>query len=656
MEKKDTVTSNSDSEEQHMQQLQMQASSQKEMQVLGKSVNETHIQMQGGKVNMGITLDAELVVTESSRTKSDKQDTSNRSRNCTTHVVDAYIKPVNDQEPSVEVQLTAQHNVLANEQQHTVQSEPIYDTYLLEKTVENADLKAQIHEKVQSPKSRNSIKPVEKISNVNKPERWISKGYSLSPNKSSDGHAKTNTPRSCLRWKPTGRIFNTIGLRWVPTRKIFASSTTKVDSEPLNGSNEYITNPYECEQTLNVSACTLNLSADNNPGLAPQRKERTRALILESWKTQFRTHVKPPSPTPNVLPTKKDWDILFQLMFDEYFNPPPSVASPVLAVVAPDPTDSTGTPSSTIIDQDAPSISTSQTPQETQSLVIPSGVEEHIYDIEVAHLDNDPFFGALIPEPNSKESSSRDLIPTNVHSVNQPPEHLIKLTKDHPLDNVIRSPSRPISTRQQLQNEAMFCYFDAFLTSVEPKNYKEALKESYELGGVLKNKARLVAKGHRQELGFDFEESFAPVARLEAIRIFIAYAAYMNMIVYQMDVKTTFLNGILREEVYVSQQERLKQALRAWYDLLSSFLLFQKFSKGAVDPTLFTQKEGKDILLMSMMGKMSFFLGLQFSQSPRGIFLNQSKYALEIIKTYGLETNDPVDTPTVEKSKLDEDP
>ncbi|GJX10513.1 retrovirus-related pol polyprotein from transposon TNT 1-94 [Tanacetum coccineum] len=140
-----------------------------------------------------------------------------------------------------------------------------------------------------------------------------------------------------------------------------------------------------------------------------------------------------------------------------------------------------------------------------------------------------------------------------------------------------------------------------------------------ELGGVLKNKARLVARGYRQEEGIDFEESFAPVARLEAIRIFIAFVAHMNMVVYQMDVKTAFLNGILREEVYVSQPDGfvdpenpnhvyklkkalygLKQAPRAWYDLLSSFLLSQKFTKGTVDPTLFVRREGKDILLVQI--------------------------------------------------------
>nr|GEY66733.1 retrovirus-related Pol polyprotein from transposon TNT 1-94 [Tanacetum cinerariifolium] len=126
-----------------------------------------------------------------------------------------------------------------------------------------------------------------------------------------------------------------------------------------------------------------------------------------------------------------------------------------------------------------------------------------------------------------------------------------------------------------------------------------------DLGGILKNKARLVARGYHQEEGIDFEESFALVARLEAIRIFLAYAAHMKMVVYQMDVKTAFLNGNLREEVYVSQPNRfvdpdnlnhvyklkkalygLKQASRAWYVMLSSFLISQDFSKGSVDPTL----------------------------------------------------------------------
>ncbi|GJR98721.1 retrovirus-related pol polyprotein from transposon TNT 1-94 [Tanacetum coccineum] len=347
----------------------------------------------------------------------------------------------------------------------------------------------------------------------------------------------------------------------------------------------------------------------------------------------------PPSPTPYEPPTKKDWDILFQLMFYEYFNPPPSVSSLVPAVVTPVPADSTSSPSSTLVDQDAPSPSTSQTPQESQSLIASPGVVEEFHDIEVAHLDNNSFFGVPIPEPNFEESSLRDVISTNVHLVNQPPKHLSKWTKDHLLDNV----------------------------------------KLDELGGVLKNKARLVARGYHQEEGINFEESFALVARLKAIRIFIAYATYMNTIVYQMDFKTTFLNGILHEELYVCQPDgfvdqdnlnpmcKLKKALyglkqtpRAWYDFLSSFLISQKFSKGAVDPTLFTRKEGKDILLVQIYVDDIIFASTDPSlceifSKIMGIFLNQSKYALEIIKKYGMETSDPLDTPMVEKSKLDAD-
>ncbi|GJV74276.1 retrovirus-related pol polyprotein from transposon TNT 1-94 [Tanacetum coccineum] len=156
-----------------------------------------------------------------------------------------------------------------------------------------------------------------------------------------------------------------------------------------------------------------------------------------------------------------------------------------------------------------------------------------------------------------------------------------------------------------------------------------------------------VANGDtEQEEGIDFEESFAPVARIEAIRIFIANAASKNMTIYQMDVKTTFLNGELKEEVYVCQPEGfvdpdhpthvyrlkkalygLKQAPRAWYDTLSWFLLDNKFSKG-----------------------------LQVSQSPGGIFINQSKFALEILKKFGMDSCDPIDTPMVDRLKLDEDP
>ncbi|GKA41527.1 retrovirus-related pol polyprotein from transposon TNT 1-94 [Tanacetum coccineum] len=356
-------------------------------------------------------------------------------------------------------------------------------------------------------------------------------------------------------------------------------------------------------------------------------------------------------------------------------NPPPStsfVPPSIPKVVAPELAESTGSPTSTTVDQDAPSPN-------------------------IAHMDNDPYFSIPILEVPSDQSLSTDSIHIIVHPDHRISKHNSKYTKDHLHENIIGELARPISTRLQLHEQALFCYYDAFRTVVEPKTYKDALTQSCwieamqeelneferlrldELGGILKNKAQLVARGYRQEEGIDIEESFALVARLEAIRIFLAFAAHMNMVVYQMDVKTPFLNGNLWEEVYVIQPNGfvdpdnpnhvyklkkalygLKQAPRAWYDMLSSFLISQDFSKGFVDPTL---PELCDLFAkimcskfkMSMMDKISFFLGLQITQSPRGIFINQSKYALESLKKYGFDTCDPMDTPMVEKSELDED-
>ncbi|GJR10606.1 retrovirus-related pol polyprotein from transposon TNT 1-94 [Tanacetum coccineum] len=303
-------------------------------------------------------------------------------------------------------------------------------------------------------------------------------------------------------------------------------------------------------------------------------------------------------------------------------NPPPSilvdrpaleVIAPIVEVVASEPATLTSSPFSTTVDQDAPSPSNSQTTPETQSLVISNDAEEENHNLDIAHMNNDPFFGILIPE-NDSEASSSD-------------------TKDHPLDNIIGELERPVSTRLQLHEQALFCYYDAFLTSVKPKTYKDALTQSCWIEAMQEelneferlkvwelvprpDKARLVARGYCHEEGIDFEESFAPLARLDAIRIFLAFAAHMNMIVYQMDVKTAFLKGILREKVYVSQVNGfvdknnmnhvyklkkalygLKQAPCAWHDLLLKFLLSQEFSKGTVDPTLLIRRQGKDILL-----------------------------------------------------------
>ncbi|GJS06819.1 hypothetical protein Tco_0363615 [Tanacetum coccineum] len=295
--------------------------------------------------------------------------------------------------------------------------------------------------KVKPHKTKNSNNPVEQKGHTQKPGRQISSGHRFSPKKTSVVYEKTS-PRSCLRWIPTGRIFKLAGLRWIPTRKMFIDSTTKADSEPPNGSNEDITNPYECDQTLNVSA-------------GPEPQLMTPGTINSGLVQNI------PSPTPAVPPTKNDWDSLFQPMFDEYFKPPPNVDHPVPEVPTPVLAASTSSPSSTTVDQDAPSTSTSQNTSEQQSSVIPQGVEDDFYDIEVAHMDNDPYFGIPSSEPSSEETTLQGVIPSNLHHLNQSFDTLTKLKKKHPLENVIGDPSRPVSTRSQLQEHAIWCYFDA---------------------------------------------------------------------------------------------------------------------------------------------------------------------------------------------------
>ncbi|GJR22467.1 retrovirus-related pol polyprotein from transposon TNT 1-94 [Tanacetum coccineum] len=260
-------------------------------------------------------------------------------------------------------------------------------------------------------------------------------------------------------------------------------------------------------ETIHVDFDKLTAMASKQSSLEPALHEMTPATPSSGLVPN------PPPLAPFVPPSRNEWDLVFQPVFDEFFSPLASVTSPVPAVEAQASVESTGTPSLTSVDQDEPSSKTI-----------------------------------------SEESSSSDVIPTTVHLDAPISEHLSKWTKDHPLHNIIG--------------------------------------EFPDLN--LEKKAILVAHGYRQEEGSDFEESFALVARVEAIRIFLAFAAHINMIVYQMDVKTEFLNGILREEVDVSQPDgfvdqdnpnhmyrlknalyRLIQAPRVWYDLSSSFLLSQ---------------------------------------------------------------------------------
>ncbi|GKB36168.1 retrovirus-related pol polyprotein from transposon TNT 1-94 [Tanacetum coccineum] len=254
-------------------------------------------------------------------------------------------------------------------------------------------------------------------------------------------------------------------------------------------------------------------------------------------------------------------------------------------------------------------------------------------DTSINHDVLHPLHNLDTGDPGSAQSLSGNVNSAEPNQVNYPPDHLRRWTKDHPLDNIVGNPSRPVSTRKQLASDALWCCFHTELSKVEPKNFKMAVIEDCctrhiyvmvialkwiyilkrdEYGVVLKNQSWFSCKKDivRRE-GLILEESFAPVAGIrghQPPRIFIANAATKNMIIYQMDVKTAFLNGDLQEEVFVSQPEGfedqenpthvyrlkkalygLKQAPRAWYDNPLKDLSVGTISKGGGSQRLFTR-------------------------------------------------------------------
>ncbi|KAJ9536444.1 hypothetical protein OSB04_un000379 [Centaurea solstitialis] len=334
-------------------------------------------------------------------------------------------------------------------------------------------------------------------------------------------------------------------------------------------------------------------------------------------------------------------------------------------------------------------------------------------------LNTDPdarlLSSAICDENDARNNMEYDPIP-----------HSRKWTRSHSTTNIIGSPSALVTTRSSKKDENLIL-FGGFLSQFEPTKTQDALSDpdwvramqeelaEFERNRVwrlverprrvtiidlrwifrnkkdendliIRNKARLVAKGYRQQEGIDYDETFAPVARIEAIRIFLAYAAHKNMKVFQMDVKCAFLNGELQEVVYVEQPEGfvdpkypehvyvlnkalygLKQAPRAWYETLTIYLLGSGYNKGTiyVDDIIFasTNPESciefeqimKSRFQMSMMGELTFFLGLQVRQTPQGIFINQSKYTHDILKRFDFTGPKSASTPMSTSFQLDAD-
>ncbi|KAJ9552635.1 hypothetical protein OSB04_016680 [Centaurea solstitialis] len=434
--------------------------------------------------------------------------------------------------------------------------------------------------------------------------------------------------------------------------------------------------------------------------------------------------------------TSSELDSLFEYFYDDLYGTnqissstvgisstpsssttPSSEVSPTSSIPSSDPPSIVSSPSSSpiVMDTSNPDIIIDSHAQSSSHEVVPNDSISEGHDPLSVH----PTSNANILEPSSVNDQT-------------PLPHTVKWTKDHPIDLIIGDPTSGVQTRAASANE---CNFSVFLSNIEPTRVSDALQDSdwvmamqEELNQfealkvwrlvklpdlksvidtkwlfknkrdanniIVRNKARLVAKGYRQQEGIDYDETFAPVARLEAIRMFLAYAAYKDFTVFQMDVKTAFLYGHLKEEVYVAQPEGfvdkehpdyvyvldkalygLKQAPRAWYEELSKHLLSKGFKKGSVDSTLFLMKEGEHIVViqiyvddiifgstsrelckkfetvmteefkMSMMGEINFFLGLQVRQFSDGIFINQSKYIFDLLKKYDMSGCHSIGTP-----------
>ncbi|GJX59014.1 retrovirus-related pol polyprotein from transposon TNT 1-94 [Tanacetum coccineum] len=406
------------------------------------------------------------------------------------------------------------------------------------------------------------------------------------------------------------------------------------------------------------------MSDHNSSDLAPQRQEMSvenvsSGLVPQGQKASDYDNSGPVPPRQNVVPPAEKTDssqqgleFLFSPLLEEYYNPTHGQA------------------------------------EENNNDQAEENNNNHAPN---ASFQEDEFINPFCTRVQEiGESSSHNIDNTDVHSF-QPQSHDYQWTKDHPLEQVRGNPTMPVQTRQQLATVPEMCMFVLTVSIVEPKNIKDAMADSawieamqeelhqfdrlkvWELVDkpfgkmiiklkwlwknkkdedqtIIRNKARLVAKGYAQEEGIDFEESFAPVAHLEAVRNFVAHAAHKSFPIYQMDVKTAFLNGQLKEEVYVAQPEGfidpdhlekvyllmkalygLKKAPRAWYDELSNFLMSKGFSKGTIDPTLFKIKYGEDILLVQIYVDDIIFGSTNPKYSKRFEKLMHSRFEMSLM-------------------------
>nr|GEU76001.1 putative ribonuclease H-like domain-containing protein [Tanacetum cinerariifolium] len=393
-------------------------------------------------------------------------------------------------------------------------------------------------------------------------------------------------------------------------------------------------------------------------------------------------------------------DLLFSLMFAELLNGSFQIVSMSSAVTTVDAPNQRQQQHTTPLNNQTTTVPTCQVLTQAPTITSTKNMNQAEMIAENGQVENDEFFNIFCTLVQDRgDTSSRHVDSSNMHTFyhHHPSEH--RWTKDHPLQQVVGNLSQSVRMRYQLESDGEMCMFALTVSRTEPRNIKEAMADSVwiesmqeelykfdrldvwelidrplcknvinmkwlcknkrdEENTVIRNKSHLVANGYAQKEGVDFEESFALVPRLEDVWLFIAYAARKSFTVYQMDIKIAFLYSPLKEEVYVNQPDGfvdpyhldkvyrlkkalygLKQAPRVWYDELSNFLVSKGFSKGSIDPTMFITKHRGDILLVQ----------IYIHQSPCGIFINQDKYAQEILIKHGMTSCDSVCTPMATK-------
>nr|GEW26023.1 hypothetical protein [Tanacetum cinerariifolium] len=339
-------------------------------------------------------------------------------------------------------------------------------------------------------------------------------------------------------------------------------------------------------ETMNVSFDELSAMAFKQRSSKPRLQSMTSGQISSGLDLTYA-----PSTIATQKPTEGKLDLLFEAMYDDYIGGQPSATGRTIPPAQEPQVRQSSTASTTIAD-------TAPTPTNSPSLATNISITSQ--DVDELN-SNAMVYGNTFANSSTSavaSSSSQNVDPSNMHMFYQPYPHEFQWTKDHPVEQVIREPSRPVLTRNQLRSDGDICMYALSVSTMEPKNAKEAMidpawidsmqeellqfkkldvwvlvpapdnispltlkwlfkNKHNEEQTVIRNKSRLVVRGYHQEEGIDFEESFAPVARMEAIRIFLAYVAHKSFTVFQMDVKTAFLHGSLKEDVYVCQPEAI---------------------------------------------------------------------------------------------------